>query len=254
MRVLILIISTLMLTAFTGPQPVPSVQQVQYQLSVSLSGEEFSRQAKAIYAEWNLNADELNVEAFELALRGYFYMKLHGELENERFLTIIDYSLSSKKRRLWVLDMFQGRVLFHDLVAHGKYSGNEFAHSFSNRYQSKKSSIGFLKTGSIYNGRHRRSLKLHGQEYGVNHNAFGRGIVIHGAYYVHQQYVKEDETIGRSFGCPAVSQDLVHSLVDAISGGACVFHYYPDESYIQTSRILNSDLYVPMSEIRLLTE
>lgn len=254
MRHLLLIISTLMLTALTSPQPGASIQQVQYQLSVALTGEEFSRQSQAIYEDWNLDKDNLDPQVFELALRGYFYMKLHGELENERFLTVIDYSLTSKKRRLWVLDIYRGRVVFHDLVAHGKYSGGEFARSFSNRYQSKKSSLGFLKTGSIYNGRHRRSLKLHGQEYGVNHNAFGRGIVIHGAYYVHQQYVKDDETIGRSFGCPAVPQDLVHTLVDAIEGGSCVFHYYPDESYIQNSRILNADLYVPMSEIRLLTE
>jgi len=230
------------------------IQHVQYELSLNLSGEEFDRQAVHIYKEWSLELDAINPQVFNHALKGYFYLKMHEELKNERFLTIIDYSLSSKERRLWVLDMYEGKTVFHDLVAHGKYTGNEFARNFSNQYNSKKSCLGFLVTGDIYNGRHHRSLKLHGMEYNVNHNAFGRGIVIHGAHYVHTQYVSESETIGRSFGCPAVAQDLIYSLVDAISDGSCVFHFYPDESYLSSSKILNSDLYIPISEIRSLAE
>ena len=121
-----------------------------------------------------------------------------------------------------------------------KNSGNIQATTFSNRFQSRMSSIGFYVTGEPYNGKHRYSLKLKGLESGYNSNAFGRGIVIHGANYVSEQIVAKGERIGRSYGCPAVAQSVNKQLVDTIKDGSCLLIHYPDKRYLSRSKILNN--------------
>jgi len=253
MRTLFLVISIIVFSSFNKVDN-GQTSPIEYQLSVVLGGSDFNTYCKKIYTELELESENMDLKPFQQALKGYFHLKYTEQLENERFLTIVDFSKSCKERRLWVLDLFKKQVLFNDLVAHGKYTGQEYAKHFSNTYHSKKSSLGFFVTGSIYNGRHRLSLKLKGVEYGFNHNAFGRGIVIHGAHYVHEKYVAAGETIGRSFGCPAVSQEIVASLVDIIDRGSCLYLYYPSEDYFNRSKILNSDLYIPIAELKSLAE
>jgi hypothetical protein len=243
MRGIIGVFLFLSLTAFQTPGGG------NYQLLASLHGTDFNRHTQNVYQSIDFRGNKPSLEAFRYAMRGYIYLNKIGELKNDRYLTLIDYSRSSKERRLWVIDVIDRELIFNELVAHGKYSGNEFARSFSNAYRSKKSCLGFLVTGDIYNGKHRLSLKLHGLERGFNHNAFGRGIVVHGAHYVDERFVQNQERIGRSFGCPAVDKDVNRDLVELIQGGSCLFFYYPDDRYLKQSAIINNDLYIPIEEL-----
>ena len=104
--------------------------------------------------------------------------------------------------------------------------------------------MGFYTTGGTYFGSNNLSLKLNGLETKFNTNAFARGIVIHGASYVNDDLVNRKERIGRSFGCPAVSQKINTQLVNTIKGGTCLFMYSPIVDYFQNSDIMNANLYV----------
>jgi hypothetical protein len=180
----------------------------------------------------------LNKKVFNYALKGYFYLLNQGTLQKKDTLTIIDYSLSSNQKRLWVVDLRHLKVLFHELVAHGKNSGNEYARKFSNTSNSFQSSLGFFLTGDIYAGKHETSLRLFGVENKFNSKAFERGIVIHGADYVSESFIRNNQRLGRSQGCPAVSENVINNLVQTISNGACVFAYYPYKTYLKNSNVL----------------
>lgn len=167
-----------------------------------------------------------SLESFELAFKGYENLKAEHKLENN-ILTIIDFSLSSNKKRLWVIDMESKEVLFHTLVAHGMNSGEEFAINFSNKAESYKSSLGFYLTAEIYNGKHGSSLRLDGIEKGVNDNARQRAIVIHGADYVSETFAKNNGRLGRSQGCPALPNHLTDKIISKIKNKSVLYIYHP---------------------------
>lgn len=193
------------------------------------------------------NTNAINYSLFYLAYKGYLLMKQEGMISNPRYLTVMDFTLSANVPRMWVLDLYDNKLLYHDLVSHGKNSGTEYANSFSNKHESHKSSLGFYVTGAPYLGKNDYSLKLHGVEEGFNDNAFERGIVIHGANYVCQRFIRSNKYLGRSHGCPAVSQGLNKKLINEIQGGSCLFIYYPDKKYLKKSEIINSS--DPITEI-----
>ncbi|MGB0166267.1 MAG: murein L,D-transpeptidase catalytic domain family protein [Luteibaculum sp.] len=180
-------------------------------------------------------------EVFEKALMGYEKIVSKGLLKKDQLLSIIDFSLSSNEKRLWVIDLKKKEILFHSLVAHGRNSGEEYAESFSNRIQSYQSSLGFYITEETYKGKHGHSLYLTGLEPGVNDNARKRGIVIHGADYVDPDFIKKHGRLGRSLGCPALPQHLSKKIIDTIAHKSCLFIYFPDQSYLNNSEYLESD-------------
>jgi hypothetical protein len=184
------------------------------------------------------NVEDLSPNVLKLALQAAEAAKKQG-ISKGKILGIIDFSLPSTKRRFWVLDMEQKRVLFHELVAHGKGSGENFARSFSNIHGSFQSSIGLYVTESPYEGEHGYSLRLQGLEQGVNDQAKPRAIVIHGAWYVSQSMITQQQRLGRSLGCPAVQDSVVKPLIDNLKGGNLIFAYYPDEHWLSTSKFLN---------------
>jgi hypothetical protein len=112
-------------------------------------------------------------------------------------------------------------------VAHGLKSGKDMAKSFSNRQSSYKSSLGFYVTGEAYEGSTGYSLKLLGMDKGLNDKAMKRGIVMHGADYVSEDYIWSQGYIGRSWGCPAVALDVCHPLIDMVKEGTCLYIYHP---------------------------
>lgn len=182
--------------------------------------------------------DGLSPQVLQLALQAAESAVKQG-VGNGKVLGIIDFSLPSTKRRFWVLDLEQRRVLFHELVAHGKGSGDNFATAFSNRHGSFQSSLGLYVTESPYEGQHGYSLRLHGLERGINDQARQRAIVIHGAWYVSQNVIDQQQRLGRSLGCPAVRDAVVKPLVDTLKGGNLIFAYYPDNRWLTTSTFLN---------------
>lgn len=228
--------------------------QGNYSLKVNLEGADFQKVSEELYTSIYFPENKLDKEVFTKALKGYCYLKFTDQLVNDTFLTVLDFSQSSNEKRMWVINLKERTVAINDLVAHGKYSGTEFAKYFSNQPSSRKSSLGFYVTGEIYNGKHRLSLKLRGKERYWNSNAFARGIVFHGADYVSERYAVANQRIGRSFGCPAVSRDINWDLVHLIDGGSCVFFYHPSARYLNQSRIINNSLYIPYEELMELLE
>lgn len=149
-------------------------------------------------------------------MNGFATLQNDGYLKNDSILTIVDFDQPSYNKRLYVIDIKNYKILFNTLVAHGKNSGKEWAQSFSNKAESNKSSLGFYVTEGTYNGSNGFSLKLSGMEAGLNSNAFQRAIVMHGADYVNDSYIRSQGYIGRSLGCPAVPEKLNRPIIEKI--------------------------------------
>lgn len=193
-----------------------------------------------LYREWDLESSGLSLAAFEMAHKGFSLLEAGNRLHNANLLTIIDYSMPSSQKRLFVLEMVTGKIIFNSLVAHGRNSGYNYATAFSNRSESHQSSLGFFITLNSYVGENGYSLKLQGCESGINDKAYRRAIVLHGADYVSESFIQRNGYLGRSHGCPAVPVSLSKKIIDVIKGGSCMFLYYPSKKYIQRSKILNS--------------
>lgn len=166
------------------------------------------------------------MESFTKALEGFYSLKAKGIVSKD-ILTLVDFSLSSNKKRLWVIDLSTNTILFNSLVAHGKNTGEEFANTFSNKAESFKSSLGFYVTGEIYTGKHGKSLKLDGQEKGLNDNARNRAVVMHGADYVSEDFIRNHHRLGRSQGCPAIPVELTDDIINTIKDKSCLYIYHP---------------------------
>src|SRR5690606_20192866 len=172
-------------TDFKTKSPEPNKQLIPAENTPT-----FEEEVATVYSKLNSNNLALpKLESFSKALEGFYKMKEQG-LVSKDILTLIDFSLSSNTKRLWIIDLSTNTVLYNSLVAHGRNTGNEFAKSFSNQAESYKSSLGFYATGEVYHGKHGLSLKLDGLEPGVNSNARNRAVVMHGADYVSESFIK----------------------------------------------------------------
>ncbi len=192
-----------------------------------------------IYNSLNTNKFALpKLESFKEALKGFYILREKG-LVSKNILTLIDFSMSSNTKRLWVIDLTTNTILYNSLVAHGRNTGSEFATSFSNSAQSFKSSLGFYATGEIYSGKHGKSLKLDGLEKGINSNARERAVVIHGAEYVSNSFIQNNKRLGRSLGCPALPVELTNEIIQTIKDKSCLFIYYPSDSYKVASLLVS---------------
>lgn len=191
-----------------------------------------------LYDSMRLNIMGLSQQAFQYAMQGFDYLVKVGKISNDKIISIVDFSQPSSKKRLFVIDLQNYKVLYNTYVAHGMNSGREFAQQFSNAPQSYKSSLGFYETGTTYIGSNGYSLKLEGLEKGINDNASRRDIVIHGADYVNESYIHSQGYIGRSQGCPALPPAKSKPIIDKIKNGTCLFIYSPDRNYYIHSKIL----------------
>lgn len=179
----------------------------------------------------------LNPKVLELALKAHKNAKSKG-ITRSNLITVIDYSLPSTKKRLWVFDLMQKKVVYHTHVAHGSGSGVNYARSFSNMPNSYQSSVGLFLTGTTYQGKHGRSLNLHGLEKGINSNAYKRRIVMHSANYVGEHMIKNQGRLGRSHGCPALSPKMTAPIINKIKNGVLLFSYYPEPYWLGNSSFL----------------
>ncbi len=175
--------------------------------------------------------------SFYNAFLGYNTLLSDGKI-SKNILTIVDFTLPSTQKRLWVIDMVTKKVLMNTFVAHGKNSGENYATNFSNEAESYKSSLGFYTTAETYFGKHGYSLKLDGLERGINDNARNRAVVIHGADYVSKDFIKAQGRLGRSQGCPAVSFADHKELINLIKNQSCFFIYHNSTSYKNQSKLL----------------
>ncbi len=216
----------LLLAAFAvGPAPVPAAASGRAVPAVNTT-------AAPVFAK---EVDGLSPQVLAMALDAMACARARGVSGNSGLLTVIDYSLPSTERRLWVLDLKHGEVLFSELVAHGRGSGDNYATRFSNLNESHQSSLGLYLTGGTYTGGNGYSLILKGLDEGVNDRAEARHIVMHGAWYVSAEQVRKQGRLGRSWGCPALSQETAPRVIDTIKGGTFVFAYAGEASWIKTA-------------------
>jgi hypothetical protein len=193
-----------------------------------------------VFSTLNLAAKGLSIEVFKLALKGFRKLETEGRLRNTAILTIVDFSQSSKNKRLYVIDLIHKVLLFNTYVAHGRNTGDEYAQHFSNVSGSYQSSLGFYITREEISGQKvGLSLVLDGVEKGFNDNAMKREIIMHGAKYATEDFIRKVGRLGRSFGCPALPPDLVKPVVETIKEGTCLFIYNSDNFYINHSSLLN---------------
>ncbi|MBS1638447.1 MAG: murein L,D-transpeptidase catalytic domain family protein [Bacteroidetes bacterium] len=197
------------------------------------------KQNVSVYDSLNLSELGLSKQAFTAALKGYQSLVTIGKVKNDSIISIIDFSLPSTAKRLFVINIKNYSILFNTYVSHGKNSGTQSATSFSNKSQSFKSSLGFYVTSTTYFGKHGYSLKLEGEEKGFNDNAYNRGIVMHSAAYVSEDFIKLQGRIGRSEGCPAVPEEENNAIIETIKGGTCLFMYAPNGKYLTKSKLLH---------------
>jgi hypothetical protein len=180
----------------------------------------------------------IETDVLEMALGAASCAVKSGAVKGPETLTVIDYSKPSSERRLWVYDLKTKQLLFEELVAHGQGSGANVPTMFSNLDESHQTSLGLFVTADTYVGKNGYSLRLDGLDRGFNDHARDRAIVMHGAPYVSPSFVKSAGRLGRSWGCPAVSELVARKMIDTVKGGGLVFAYYPDAKWLKTSKYL----------------
>jgi L,D-transpeptidase catalytic domain len=186
-------------------------------------------------------APRLAPQALGAALTALRRLSASGAKVRSDIVTVIDYTKPSTERRLWVFDLAHTRVLFDELAAHGKNSGDNQAMRFSNAPDSLMTSLGVFLTGDTYIGKHGLSLRLEGLEKGFNDNSMARAIVIHAADYVSDAIASAKGRIGRSWGCPAVRPEISRPLIQTLQGGTVVLAYYPDSAWMRNSKLAGLD-------------
>ncbi len=178
----------------------------------------------SVFDSLHLDEKGLSKEAYDYAMKGFEQLKEKGKLRNDSVVTIVDFDQPSYKKRMYIIDVKNYKILFNTWTAHGRNSGAAEAKNFSNVPESYKSSLGLYVTDMTYSGKHGYSLRLVGLEK-INNNALNRAIVLHGAKYVSQETINAMGYIGRSHGCPAVPVELSKPIIDKIKDGSCFFIY-----------------------------
>lgn len=190
-------------------------------------------------SQWAPSAvGSIDPKVFEMALGAATCAVNSGAVGDPRTLTIIDYSRPSTAKRFWVYDLASRKLLYEEIVAHGRGSGANFATEFSNEDETHRSSLGLFVTEDTYVGRNGYSLRLNGLDAGFNDRARARAIVMHGAPYVNQDFIAAQGRLGRSWGCPALREGVARDVIDRVKGGGLVFAYYPDAKWLKSSKYL----------------
>lgn len=198
----------------------------------------FEQYVARLYARAGLGPAGLALPVFREGLVGYFNLRAAEENGRPRpkaafkgaapVLTLIDFAQPSNQKRLWVINLTEGRLLFHTLVAHGRGTGDVEPVAFSNFDGSYQSSLGFYRTAArTYQGKHGESLKIMGLDPGFNTNAESRAVVVHGADYVCEDFIRQHGHLGRSQGCPALPLAQTKAIIEAIKGNSVLYLHGP---------------------------
>lgn len=161
----------------------------------------------------------------QLLRRALASLEAHrGQIANQDLLGVVDFAAPSREPRFHIVDVLSGATTTF-LVAHGR--GSDPGHSgwlerFSNQPGSAASSSGAYLTGSIYAGKHGRSRRLIGLD-AQNSNVEARGIVIHAAWYVGPEMVRDHGKLGRSEGCFAFSEGDLGVVLDRLGQGRLIY-------------------------------
>ncbi|WP_299821574.1 murein L,D-transpeptidase catalytic domain family protein [uncultured Pontibacter sp.] len=192
----------------------------------------FDAHLQEVYGQAGLQKQGLSFDVFRNAYIGFQNFK-DKKLSSgaKSILTVVDFTKPSREKRMWIIDLDAKKVLFKTLVAHGRNTGNGTADKFSNEPNSYMSSIGFYLTDATYYGKHGLSLRLSGMDAKYNSNAMARAIVLHGADYATDTFVKQYGRLGRSLGCPAVPQEISKDVIETIKNKTVLYIHGNEKNY-----------------------
>jgi hypothetical protein len=229
-------------TSFISWTPIEKANTTTTNNNTTSSAKEmFQQYVSTVYQTAKLQQAGLDINVFQKALTGYINLKLANKLpQNSSVITVVDFTKSSREKRMWIIDVVSNQLILNTLVAHGQGSGDDMANRFSNTNQSHQSSLGFYVTDDVYYGKHGRSLRLDGLDAGFNSNARARAVVLHAANYVSQGTIAQLGRLGRSHGCPAVAPEVVNEVINTIKGKSMLFINGNDSRY--ASKYLNEEL------------
>ncbi|MCB0769967.1 MAG: murein L,D-transpeptidase catalytic domain family protein [Flavobacteriales bacterium] len=180
--------------------------------------EESLSPAKALFTEIGL-AGTMEETVFEAGYLRMARYKVQG-----RMLAIADMTQPSTAERLYLIDLEKKELVLRTWVAHGQATGELMATAFSNREGSHQTSLGLYRVGAeIVSLKHGAALLLHGLEKGINHNALPREVIMHGADYVSADFIAEHGRLGRSWGCPSVSKEMMPRMVDLLADDGVLY-------------------------------
>lgn len=221
--------------ALVAFHPIPKVEKkLDNQLVIPKNN--FSSPTELLYKKIGLEG-KLDFSIFDRALEGWKNLPA----KNKNIFTIVDFTAPSTAKRLFTIDIEKQELLFHSVVAHGKNSGGNYATAFSNVNGSHQSSLGFYVTENTYQGGNGYSLVLNGLEPGINDLAKQRAIVIHGAAYANESFIKGMGRLGRSFGCPALPQDVNGPIINTIKNGTLLYIHADDPNYLTMSTVVKPE-------------
>ena len=124
---------------------------------------------------------------------------------------LVDMRLPSGKNRFFAYNLLKDSLEIEGLVAHGKGSENGSEDLiFSNRSNSKCTSLGKYKMGESYVGSFGLSYKMAGLDK-TNNNASSRLVVLHSYYGVPNEEIYPN-LLCVSEGCPMVSPEFLEQL------------------------------------------
>lgn len=226
-RIFLALVVVISLTAATPAKyhPTnPTAYEDGFNLDKNLKTAAFDLYLEQTYSGAGLQRTGLKFEIFRNAMIGYYNLQHSNLLSSSKsVISVIDFTKSSKDKRLWIIDLKSKKVLYNSHVAHGRNTGEEFARKFSNAHNSHMSSAGFYVTRNTYIGKHGLSLRIDGVDAGFNTNAMARAVVIHGADYVSEAFIKQTGRLGRSLGCPALPVELTKDIIKTIEGSTALY-------------------------------
>lgn len=191
-----------------GPEPAAALEVVEPAATV----------AEVLYEELCLEG-ELKETIFTTC-----YKRMERKGVNSRIVAIADMTQPSTAKRFYIIDLEHRELLLRTYVAHGQGSGELIPTSFSNREGSHQTSLGLYRVGlEIVSPKHGPALLLHGLERGVNCQAERREVIMHGADYVSDEFIREHGRLGRSWGCPAVNRADMPRMLELLTDGAALY-------------------------------
>jgi hypothetical protein len=233
-------VALILVSSGIGWTPAKATKNTETVKTASTAKELFEQYVNTVYQTAGLQETGLDIAVFQKALTGYYNLKAANKVQNSSVLTVVDFTKSSRVKRMWIIDVLNKHLLLNTLVAHGQGSGNDMATNFSDINESHQSSLGFFLADDVYVGKHGRSLRLDGLDAGFNTSARARGIVIHAADYVSEGTINQIGRLGRSFGCPAVSPQVVTEVINTLKGKTVFFINGNNPNY--TSKYLSEDV------------
>jgi hypothetical protein len=179
----------------------------------------------------------INPSAATKALNGYD--RFSDKINNQNYMTIVDFSLPGYKKRLYVINMNTGKIAEY-FTTHGVNSGANWVVRTSNQIAAGDKDIGSLRTATgnfltLHTKQSQRtgySLTLGGQD-ADNKNTYARSIYVHGAKGVNIPWMKAHGGIfRRSEGCLMLDSPLRDKVISRIKGGSFLYSYWTPKAML----------------------